>query len=60
MDNSQQVLGIRYADGVALTSDEVPGELLEYAASLGKPTVKVNTVDIDAAPLVEFYKALGD
>lgn len=53
-------IGIRYADGVALTSDEVPGELLEYAASLGKPTVKVNTVDIDAAPLVEFYKALRD
>lgn len=51
-------LAIRHADGVVLTSDEVPEELVNYAKDLGKPLIKVNTTDFEAEPLVEFYNEL--
>ena len=51
-------LAIRHADGVVLTSDKVPAELIDYAKELNKPIVQINTHEFDAPMLVDFYESL--
>jgi starch synthase len=51
-------LAIRYSDGVIQASEHVPQELIDYAASLGKPFLPYQGEEVDAVPVIEFYKSL--
>lgn len=49
-------LAIRYSDGVIETA--VNPDLTAYAESLGKPVIRIDSADLDAAPVVDFYSSL--
>jgi starch synthase len=51
-------LAIRYSDGVIQSSKDVPQELVDYAASLGKPFLPYGGEEIDAKAIVDFYASL--
>lgn len=53
-------LGIAYSDGVIQSSKDVPQELVDYAASFGKPFLgyQGEAADLEATPYVEFYNSL--
>lgn len=49
-------LAIKFADGVMAMNANAPQELIDYAASLGKPILIPEGDEIDGARVVEFYK----
>ena len=53
-------LAILHADGIIQGSENIPQELIDYAASLGKPFLPYQgeAADFDAAPTVAFYQSL--
>lgn len=50
-------LAIAHADGVMQASPEVPQELLDYAAQLGKPILPYQGETPDAQAVVDFYQS---
>ena len=51
-------LAIRYADGVIQASQNVSKDLVDYAASLGKPFLPYEGEEINAKAVVDFYESL--
>lgn len=51
-------LAIDYADGLVISSEDVPAELVEYAKASGKPVLESWSDDVEGEPMVEFYNAL--
>ena len=51
-------LAIRYADGVIQASQNVSKDLVDYAASLGKPFLPYEGEETDAEAVVDFYESL--
>jgi starch synthase len=49
-------LAIRYSDGVVVNSDTVPASLVEYAESLGKRVLPLQSPEDYNSACVEFYK----
>lgn len=52
-------LAIRYSDGVIETSPDINPDLAAYAASQGKPVIRIDGENLDAAPVVDFYNSLA-
>lgn len=50
-------IAIRHADGVMQMSPDVPEELVAYARELGKPFLPYQGEEIQAEPIIEFYKS---
>ena len=50
-------IAIRHADGVMQMSPDVPEELVAYARELGKPFLPYQGGEIQAEPIIEFYKS---
>lgn len=51
-------LAIDHADGIFQASENIPAELLDYAAASGKPFLTWQGEEPDAAKVVEFYDSL--